>query len=157
MIINSQTPNVETYRIYDTAGSLIPLVQAYDTDTREVTVLISCVRPESEQQMGVIIVPTEQVKDEDGNVVSFKFAPLTLTFVVDGSFATCNGEVVPPGEGMHPAFLQPAAPVAEESCADCTDCTCGGEVVAEQAGVVEIVEETPVEVEPKKVSRKKKS
>jgi hypothetical protein len=100
VLINLQTPDVQNYRIFDCGGSILPLVQQYDTETKEVTLMLHSLR---DGQQGVVIVPGAPVTDEAG-VEQATFAPLTLTFVLHGSYATYNDEVVAPGEGMHPVI-----------------------------------------------------
>lgn len=104
MIIHAETPDIKKYRIYDCAGHTIPLVQAYNTETKEVTLCIQAlnVNAPQEKQFGVVLSPVEP--KEDG---TWEFAPVTLTFVLPGSYATFEGEVVSPGEGMHVAFKTP--------------------------------------------------
>ena len=110
MLINLKTPDVQHYRVFDCGGSVLPLVQQYDTETKEVTLMLHSIR---DTQQGVVIVPGAPVTDESG-IEQATFAPLTLTFVLHGSFATFKDEVVAPGEGMHPVIKAAEQAKADE-------------------------------------------
>jgi hypothetical protein len=133
MIITSQTPEVGKYTIRDCAGSLIPLVQAFNTETEEITIVLRGVNQAVKNPPGVVVVP---IPSEEAG--TYRFAPLTLSFKLTGAFAEFDGQIVPPGKGVHPAFLQ-SAPQPEPA-----------ELKIEQGGSVEIDEAldiTPTETE----------
>lgn len=104
MIISLETPEVEKYRVHDCRGFVLPLVQSYNTETKELVVSLRAVGPEvnGQPELSVIVVPHDDPpQNEDG---SYNFSPVTVSFVLPCSFATFDGKIIGEGNGPHQAF-----------------------------------------------------
>lgn len=85
MIIDVNTPEVEKYRIHDCTGRIIPFVQKYNTETREITVNLPMEAKPEFQIPPIMVVPGK----EEGTVF-----PVTVTFLLEGSYASKEGQKI---------------------------------------------------------------
>lgn len=111
MIINKDTPDVSQYRILDCSGVLIPNVLQYDTDTKEITVTIVGMNSANKLVPAIIPAPAQE-GDPDG---SYRFSPLTISFIMPGSFAMNGDQIIGEGNGIHPAIAKAAEQAAAKT------------------------------------------
>ena len=111
MFINKDTPDVGKYRVFDCSGVLLPNVLQYDTDSKEITVSIVGLNAGNKLVPAIIPAPAQE-DDPEG---SYRFAPLTVSFVLVGSFAMYGEEIIGEGNGIHPAIAKAAEQAAAEA------------------------------------------
>jgi len=95
MLITVATPEAEKYLIFDCVGHVIPCVTSFDTETKEIELMIRVqeqVKNNKEDEPTSRIVPLmQEVTNEDGTTDS---APILVKFKLLGAYARKDGKPI---------------------------------------------------------------